>query len=522
MLSNIALLWSDNNLDDGFYISKIASLPYVNGMKNINYVTGLFQQLETFDSYLLNTGELEQSVYIYILSVEPTVYLKLFLSIFHYFLFCCCIYAITNKIIETCEFEIDKKYLQYTSVIAILFSYYPDFLVNNNLLIVQDSWQFNTAMFYGSSIVRTMGILLIFIPFINNSKIYMPDILAVICLSIVLISKSTIAIPLIFITCFSYLIANLFYNKKIKYLSSGIFIFLSLALVSYLLPQNIDMQQEILSLVIANCKLPIILVCIVITILSFTLKSPTINKLNLMMLIIFIFIVVNPFSNLFDLLSMYNFVAKRVLTTFIYTYVILNFIYLLIMVGKLSNGGFRIKWLSRFTLIIVTVGAFVSTSTDSMYNLLEKYSLIIENQNLVPNSTVNLAKTLDNYYLKTGQEVYMVMLERTTPNLYIEASSVMMRTFSQHIYPITAITRYGVTKGNKFSDFSQEDQQIVNNFISNTFYETYKPLNSILDNYPINCIVTINETKYLSNSGFELYDTIIDEKAQINYYIYIK
>lgn len=522
MLTNIDLLWANNHLDDGFYISKIASLPYVNSHKSINFTTGLYQDTSTFNNYLLNSGELEQSVYVYLLNVSPTIFLKFGLSAFQYFLFLCCIYAIANKIFETCQFDIEKKYLQYVVVIAILFGFSQEFLIQNHLLNVQDSWQYNTAMFYGSSIVRVMSILLILIPFINNKKIYLPDIISVIGISVVLISKSTIALPIIFVTCLSYLLVNLCYLKKLKTTLLAISIFILFAFISYLIPGKAGLESTMLNLVMENSKSPIIMICCLIMILSFTLKNTTINKLNFVMIFIFIFIVITPFCNIFDFLSLFDFVAKRALTTYIYTFIVLNFIYLMILVGKLSNGGFRIRFLSRSSLILLTICAFISANFNTQYNILEKYQIIIENNLLVPNITVRLANELDNYYNETGKEVYMVMQERVGTHHYTEAPSIMMRAFSQHIYPITAIIRYGVTEGNDFSQFSKDDQTIINNFIGNTSYETYKPLKNVLNKYPINCIVTMNETRYLANSGFSLFKTIEDEDAFIHYYIYIK
>ena len=522
MLTNVDLLWANNHLDDGFYITKIASLPYVESHKSINFTTGLYQDTSIFNNYLLNCGELEQSVYVYLLNVSPTVFLKFGLSAFQYFLFLCCIYAIANKIFETCHFDIDKRYLQYVVVIAILFGFIQEFLTSNNLLIVQDSWQYNTAMFYGSSIVRVMGILLILIPFINNKKIYLPDIISVIGVSVVLISKSTIALPIIFVTCLSYLLMNLCYLKKLKTIFIAVLIFVLFAGISYLIPSQEGLQNIMLNLVIGNSKSPIIILCSIIMILSFTLKNITINKLNFMMLLIFIFIVVTPFCNVFDFLSLYEFVAKRALTTYIYTFVVLNFIYLMILVGKLSNGGFRIKFLSRSSLILLTICAFISANFNSQYNIIEKYQIIIKNNLLIPNTTVELANNLNDYYNETGEEIYMVMQERVGTHHYTEAPSIMMRTFSQHIYPITAIIRYGVTEGNDFSQFSKEDQTIINNFIGNTSHETYQPLKRVLNKYPINCVITMNETRYLADSGFSLYKTIDDEEAFIHYYIYIK
>lgn len=520
-LSNVRWLWTTNCLDDGFYVNKIATLPYLNNPNHTNMATGLYENL-AFNNYLLNTGELEQSVYVYYLHVSPMIYLKYFLSAFQYFLLCCSIYAMANKIFEMCKFTIEKKYLQYVSIITILFAFNTQFFEATKLLTVQDSWQFNTAMFYGSSIVRTMGILLILLPFVNSAKIYKPDVFSAICISIMLVSKSTIAIPIIFVTCLSYLLVTLFYQKKLKSAFFAVCIIMVVAVVAYFLPGENQFSESMMNLVMQNLASPIIVASIIIMLISFTLKNKIINKLNFMMIMIYIFIIVSPFHKIFEVLSVFEFVAKRALTTYTYTFIILNFIYLIILIGKLSKGGLRIKWLSYSLLAVLTFFGFISANYDGEDSLIEKYQIILENPQLVPQSTINLAEKLENYCQENGTTLNLVMLERVYPNGYQHPAQIVLRTYALDVYPITSIIRYGVTEGNEFSEFDKDDQTIINNFISNTSNTTYEPLKAVLNQFPINCIITHNETRYLAYSGFTLYDTVIDNNASMQYYIYIK
>ncbi|MGI6511047.1 MAG: hypothetical protein ACOX1W_01270 [Catenisphaera adipataccumulans] len=112
-----------------------------------------------------------------------------------------------------CEFvfrhtkaELRPDYFQFAAAILFLFGFAESFLYNNHLLILQDSWQFNTAMFYGSSIVRTMSIFMIVLPFLDRDQLTVRDVLTVGAIAVVLISKSSIALPLIIIVSLAYLI----------------------------------------------------------------------------------------------------------------------------------------------------------------------------------------------------------------------------------------------------------------------------------------------------------------------------
>lgn len=70
-------------------------------------------------------------------------------------------------------------------------------------------------MYLGSSIPRTMGILWVLVFFIDNKKIMIKHILQLIVMSVVLVSKSSIAIPIVFVAAIATLISVYTqFNKK--------------------------------------------------------------------------------------------------------------------------------------------------------------------------------------------------------------------------------------------------------------------------------------------------------------------
>ena len=88
--------WYGNHLDDGYYITKVATIPIDGGnyVNNVSVGTGKW----TAFSYLLNTWELEASFFVKILKVTPTVYLRFFQSGFNYFVFFNCVLGFGKKI----------------------------------------------------------------------------------------------------------------------------------------------------------------------------------------------------------------------------------------------------------------------------------------------------------------------------------------------------------------------------------------------------------------------------------------
>lgn len=75
--------------------------------------------------------------------------------------------------------------------------------------------QFINAAYYGSTMVRTMSFIFLITPFLSQDKIDIKMILCVMGISVVLLSKSIIALPLIFLIAFFYVLTTLFFiNKK--------------------------------------------------------------------------------------------------------------------------------------------------------------------------------------------------------------------------------------------------------------------------------------------------------------------
>ena len=54
--------------------------------------------------------------------------------------------------------------------------------------------------------------------------------------------------------------------------------------------------------------------------------------------------------------------------------------------------------------------------------------------------------------------------------------------------------------------------------------KSFKEFQNLLRKYPINCLITANDvyTEKLSSIGFKEYASVVDNDAEISYYIYIK
>ena len=88
--------WYGNHLDDGYYLTKIATI--ASGCENNidNIPVGVGKGLGI--TYLLNTWEIESAFYIKMLHVTPSLYIRLFQSGFNYYLFFNCVLAFGDRI----------------------------------------------------------------------------------------------------------------------------------------------------------------------------------------------------------------------------------------------------------------------------------------------------------------------------------------------------------------------------------------------------------------------------------------
>ncbi len=75
--------WLGDHQDDGYYINRVANLPYMTLGGNFNFAVGV--ENSGFNSYIINTWEAEASVYVKLLGVAPTLFLRIFQSAFYYF-----------------------------------------------------------------------------------------------------------------------------------------------------------------------------------------------------------------------------------------------------------------------------------------------------------------------------------------------------------------------------------------------------------------------------------------------------
>lgn len=528
----------NNHLDDGLYLLRIAQLPYLQDPFNTIVSSGLKESgvfsLANF-SYLFNVFDLEASVYCYILSTPATIFARFTLSWINYFIFIHCGLWLIQTILKNSQFKIALHYQQYITNIFLLFGFYDSFI--KDIIVVSNDWTFNTGMWYGSSIVRCCSIFMFFIPLITKERITIRRYAPYFCLvSLALMTKSSIAVPIIFLAAILYFV---FYLKQFNknYVLIPI---LLLCLFSFIMAYRYGIPDYswyevardtnskyflvnyavVMEILLSNLKLISFWISVIMIFISFLIHRNTIlNRWNQIMLFLFIAIFCPIINFAFLKISIYNFVAARAATLYMYTLIVTGYLYLIYFIYVLLKKQLMYVLVSSATTaaILLTFGV----RYNEKYDIKLAMNYLYENQALYPQSVLNLSIKLDEINQNHSDSLYVLSPFFIDLYGYTHPLSTFIRIRAFDIISVSAIPRFSGGLGN-ISNFSAADQTIFTNFLEDpeTYYISFEDL---LYRYPeINCIVTTDDrySDYLNEQDFYIADQLLYD--DISFYLYLK
>ena len=525
MLCYYAGFWLGNHQDDGYYITKVATLPYGTIGGNYNYAVGMENQ--GFNSYIVNTWELEASVYVKLLRVQPTLYLRLFQSAFYYFLLLNLLKAFADKLFDTVSQKKNKSIAQYASVIVLLFGMYYLILSDNNIFPLRDMFHFNTGMFLGVSVVKMMTVLFFLLLFMYEKKITWKMVAEGGGIAIVLISKSTVALPIIAVLAIAALIVWLFlYYEKRGYIVAVILLF-AYTLLGILLPNKDGIQTIVWNDMINALHSPVIDLCIVVFALSFFLKEHVINKINGIFLLAIAFMILPEVNDVFEFLSVYDFVAGRSLTCLLYFFVVLNVIYLMCILFSLNIKEKVIKTiylLGGVALACVMFWGFKAyggnvLQSDSKSETSIRFCLSVIKHNIyfMPNSTIELGGKINQLSQESDEQIRVIAPKMLVMDGALHTPAIMMRIYAPDIISLSAAERYPVNNGSVVEGFTQQKYDA---FAAEPSEDTAEDFFEEIEELDVNCIVVQNAecSQWLEDRSYQLYDVT----AAGSYYIWYR
>ena len=376
---------------------------------------------------------------------------------------------------------------------------------------MQDSWQFSTSMWYGSSIVRICSIFILFVPLLEIKKLNFKNVSYFIMASCALMSKASQALPILviaFLILISFVAMEKFNKKSLLFI-------IPLIIILAVFPNLVNAQtSNEISSVINNLRVSnqlTILMCVSIPvfIVSFFCQSQFVRKWNVVLLVFGVVLFVPLFQNFFQSISLYNFVAARTTTTWFMTFYITNFIYLVYGISLLLKR----QNISIFLNIATTLTMVISFAYGyrSMIGFGNFKSYIPQYYNIIPQSTLDLSDELENIANEQGKILNVVSPYMIASNGYDQALAIMLRVHAPHIRSVTSLIRYSTNDIDSiFYHYTMDEYSLAVNFIENK-EEDIKPLQEYLDKYSVNCVV-VHKEEVMDNFtrlGFKL-NSIID------------
>lgn len=214
------------NYDDFYYIGKVVNLIGTPNLLNEDYFSGALVSLDSVSVIrVVNTFELTYAFFTYTFHVDATFFCRCTMVINNYILFVIVYKTLTGYLVP-------KKYTQFSLVPFFIFliphGYLQNAFLGDIIPTIQsyDLWQFQTAAFYGGSIVRmnAIPILLLFsLPLFK--KIEFKKIIFLACISISFISFSTIysQIIIVYLIVYGFILSSFkcfkYFKNKAYFLS---------------------------------------------------------------------------------------------------------------------------------------------------------------------------------------------------------------------------------------------------------------------------------------------------------------
>lgn len=183
------------NYDDGFYLGKMVNSIGTPALENENYFNGSLLKNPTIGlDRILNTYEVSYAYFSSLFHIRVTFFTRLTMSFHNYIMFC-----VVYK--EAAKLLIRKELSQYAIVPFFFFLISQGYLMyglTNIHIRSYDLWQFQTAMFYGGSVVRSLSLPLLMIfswPLLK--KMEWKKIICMDFIILCLFSFSTVALPIV-------------------------------------------------------------------------------------------------------------------------------------------------------------------------------------------------------------------------------------------------------------------------------------------------------------------------------------
>lgn len=498
--------WSNNLTDGGFYINRMANLPYIENALTTDVITGLPMALRF--SYAINTFEIEASVYIYLSGISATVFARFFLSLLN-------IYVFLNIYSLFCDIVFKKWKLKNKSIIFPCFGVciYLLFCICGSTFIPNfyEGWRLRSAIYFGSTFCMAIAPFALAIPILDKSIKGLKEVIWIAVACLVLISRSSVCLPVIVVFALVYFFYQiLLLNKQWKIkagLIAGYVAILSIVAFALskanLVPFSNDMFFDTLNVPLSYFAF------IVSAVGAYFIDNKKISLFIWSLLGgILVLNLVPGLNGIIYLASQHDFVYQRMMITlFIFVYFLAFAFAFYFAIKYIKNN------IARITLSIASL-AICFYSTCNILDITPRtirntFAIYKHNIELIPWTTTALGNELENYYEETGTTLYAMIPNGLILDGYGHIISSIVRYNSPHTISVSGTLRIRdkyTYEGSPFNGFDLEDQGKVETLTNESDEASIEQAREVLDEYPFNCIVLVgtaeDTSKTMEKLGF--------------------
>lgn len=521
-------LWDNNTTDDAYYLARMAYFPYIKNPYSIDPTTGFPSVHKIIDLRNFTSFEIEASVYIYFLKIYSTLFARGVMSFINYFIFSVSIYAFVEKVIEVSGLEVRRQNIQYYSIIMLLLCFETAQPAIHGIIDIRDGWMINHAMYFGASLIRSVGFIWLLIPVLEFEEDKKKSILLFVIMAFVLLAKSTVVIPIIAVAGIVGLAYHLIVMKDKRILIYAVLLILFGFLLGNKWQNSLTNYTDgvYYNHLYDNLTSPIIIIFEACILFIAFLRRKKYLKTNILFALICIMFIIPPLNNIIEKTSVYAFVDKRAVSAF----TMLIVLYACILV--LNEVFTSITSISKnvlvrnisFTLLSMLIGLSSALTVDRSLNNIKQDLIVFKNNRyLAPSFIIDLADDLNEISMQTHKKITIL-----TPQFVSAQQDYHQRWYNRkketpNIALAGSIRQFAPTVRVPFA--RNVDDTLFEKYSAFLFYPNEKNFNTFIHaqrESKVNCIVMWNKKgdKLLKDNGFKRYKHKVSSQYCILYIYY--
>ena len=246
---------------------------------------------------------------------------------------------------------------------------------------------------------------------------------------------------------------------------------------------------------IRNIKQILLLLCILLTIIyGFISKNENKKTIAIISILMIFFIIVDPFDNIMEKITKYDFVGGRTVSSYIVYILFISTIYLNEIMNRVFKKPIFVIIVFLIFGIFFTYISLKSYEKKNNYNFMYGLRLMKMNYEFIPNVTKNVGIKLEKISKKEKTTLNILVPGAVIDENNLPASLASdLRSYSKNTIVLhSLIDRFGKA-GGEFKDFDSNTAKVYESYLINFSAEDKTAFYDLLNEYPINLVIVLSD-----------------------------